>query len=43
MKENIDEIKLYEYFKSIDNFSTFLKSMIKRFDFDNDGKILKKI
>ena len=39
MKQNIDEIKLYSFFKSRNNFVIFPYSIIKRFDFDKDGKI----
>ena len=39
MKQNIDEIKLYSFFKSRNNFVTFPYRLIKRFDYDEDGKI----
>ena len=39
MKQSIDENKLYEFIKTRNNFITFPKSVIKKFDYDNDGKI----
>ena len=39
MKQNIEENKLYAFFKSRNNFIVFPNSIIKKFDFDNDGKI----
>ena len=39
MKENIDEDKLYKFFQARNNFITFPKVVVKKFDFDKDGKI----
>ena len=39
MKQNIEENKLYAFFKSRNNFIALPNSIIKKFDFDNDGKI----
>ena len=39
MKKIIDNNKLYEFFKTRNNFINFPSSVIKKFDYDNDGKI----
>ena len=39
MKQSIDENKLYEFLKTRNNFITFPNSVIKKFDYDKDGKI----
>ena len=42
MKQNIEENKLYAFFKSRYNFVTFPNYIIKKFDYDKDGKITEE-